>query len=99
MTRRIKDDKWILYRHTKHFEMICEFALLLKKAEGSISNEDKTKILLQLKDLGFYKERNPKLPHDSINHRINTLSFFIHPTKLTKRKFNKWTMKTKIKIQ
>jgi hypothetical protein len=77
MTRRIKSDKWILYRHTKSFKMICEVALLLKKSEGSITNEDKTKLLLQLRDLGFYNERNPELPHDSINHRINTLSFFM----------------------
>lgn len=78
MTYRIERKKWILYRHTNDFDLITAVAVNLKYfTKASISNEDKLSLLLKLKDLAYYKERNPELPLDSINHRINTLAYYM----------------------
>jgi hypothetical protein len=78
MTRRIDVNKWILYRHTRSFDLICAVAEYLKSySQASISDEDKYKLIIKLKELGFYNERNPEIPLDSINHRINTLAYFM----------------------
>ncbi|MHC1738531.1 MAG: restriction endonuclease [Ignavibacteriaceae bacterium] len=42
-----------------------------------ISKDDKTKLNLKLRELGLYDERNPKLPLDAINHKINQLSYYM----------------------
>lgn len=78
MTYRIERKKWILYRHTNNFDLITAVAVNLKHfSKTSISKEDKLGLLLKLKDLAYYKERNPELPLDSINHRINTLAYYM----------------------
>ncbi len=78
MTRRIEKPKWILYRHTKNFDLITAVAVNLKfYSKTSISKEAKREQLLELKNLGYYRERNPELPLDSINHRINTLDYYM----------------------
>ena len=78
MTLRIDTPKWILYRHTKSLDIILAVADYLKNYNrASISEEEKTKNLLRLKDLGLYKGRNNEMPLDSINHRINTLAYYM----------------------
>lgn len=78
MTHTIERKKWILYRHTNDFDLITAVAVNLKYfSKASISKEDKLSLLLKLKDLAYYKERNPELPLDSINHRINTLAYYM----------------------
>lgn len=78
MTYRIEKKKWILYRHTNNFDLITAVAVNLKYfSKASISRDDKLGLLLKLKDLAYYKERNPELPLDSINHRINTLAYYM----------------------
>lgn len=78
MTHTIERKKWILYRHTNDFDLITAVAVNLKYfSKASISKEDKLGLLLKLKDLAYYKERNPELPLDSINHRINTLAYYM----------------------
>ena len=78
MTYRIERKKWILYRHTNNFDLITAVAVNLKYfSKASISKDDKLGLLLKLKDLAYYKERNPELPLDSINHRINTLAYYM----------------------
>jgi len=78
MTYRVERKKWILYRHTNDFDLITAVAANLKYfSKTSISKEDKLGLLLKLKDLAYYKERNPELPLDSINHRINTLAYYM----------------------
>lgn len=78
MTYRIDDDKWILYRHTRDFELIKAVALDLKNNAKSIISKDERKLLMErLKILNLYKERNPSKPLDAINHRINTLAYFL----------------------
>lgn len=78
MTYRVERKKWILYRHTNNFELLIAVAVNLKGfSNASISREDKKQLLLKLKDLSYYKERNPEMPLDSINHRINTLAYYM----------------------
>ncbi|MBU0898047.1 restriction endonuclease, partial [Patescibacteria group bacterium] len=78
MTYRIEREKWILYRHTNNFALITAVAVNLKYfTKASLSKNDKLVLLKKLQELDYYKERNPELPLDSINHRINTLAYYM----------------------
>ena len=78
MTHGIERKKWILYRHTNNFDLITAVAVNLKfYSKTSISKEDKLELLQKLRELNYYQERNPELPLDSINHRINTLAYYM----------------------
>ena len=78
MTHRVERSKWILYRHTSNFDLLVAVAVNLKFfSKTSISKSDKLELLKKLKTLSYYRERNPELPLDSINHRINTLAYFM----------------------
>ena len=78
MTHRVERNKWILYRHTNNFELIIAVAENLKFfSKSTITNEEKTKLNLKLKEIGLYKERNSEFPLDAINHKINTLAYFM----------------------
>lgn len=78
MTLRIDRKKWILYRHTTDFDKLVVLAEILKSfTKTGISKEDKTNLNLKLRELGLYNERNPELPLDAINHKINQLSYYM----------------------
>lgn len=78
MTLRIERKKWILYRHTRDFYKLCVVADFLKSySKTDISKDEKTQLNLKLRELGLYNERNPKLPLDAINHKINQLSYYM----------------------
>lgn len=78
MTYRIEDKKWILYRHTSNYDLITAVAVNLKSYTKSVISADKkVHLLRKLKELDYYKERNPIMPLDAINHRINTLAYFM----------------------
>ena len=78
MTLRIDSQKWILYRHTNDFKRLYSFAEYLKSfSKTAISKEEKSKLNLKLKELGRYNERNPEMPLDAINHKINQLSYYM----------------------
>lgn len=78
MTRRIKQNKWILYRHTRDLDLVLKVAELLKSmANKNVGKDEKARLQNRLADLGLYNERNPSRPLDAINHKINTLCFFM----------------------
>ena len=78
MTLRIDSKKWILYRHTRDFDKLCVVAKFLKSyTKTGISTDEKTQLNLKLRELGLYSERNPDLPLDAINHKINQLSYYM----------------------
>lgn len=78
MTLRIDSKKWILYRHTRDFDKLCVVAEFLKSyTKTGISTDEKIRLNLKLRELGLYNERNPNLPLDAINHKINQLSFYM----------------------
>ncbi len=76
MALRIENKKWILYRHTNDFNLLIEVAQALK-LYSNIAKKDKEQLNLRLRDLGLYNERNPELPLDAINHKINQLSYYM----------------------
>lgn len=75
----VKRNKWILYKHTSNFELIKAVALDVKNScKTDISDIEKQRMQDRLKALKLYKARNPESkPLDSINHRINTLKYFM----------------------
>ncbi len=78
MTLRIESKKWILYRHISDFNLLCEVAVFLKSySKTTISKEEKVRLNLKLREVGLYSERNPDLPLDAINHKINQLSYYM----------------------
>jgi type II restriction enzyme len=42
-----------------------------------ISKDEKAQLNSKLRELGLYNERNPELPLDAINHKINQLSYYM----------------------
>jgi len=70
--------KWILYKHTSNFEIIKQTAVEIKtSAKSTLSNDDRRALLRRLRQEGLYVGRNPDEPLDSIQHRINTLLFYL----------------------
>ena len=78
MTLRVERNKWILYRHTSDFNLLIEIAQILKSySKTTITKAEKERLNLRLRKLGLYNERNPELPLDAINHKINQLSYYM----------------------
>lgn len=79
MTRMVERDKWILYKHTSSYELIKAVALDVKNScKTDISDIERYRMQERLAALDLYKTRNPReKPLDSINHRINTLEFWM----------------------
>lgn len=75
----VEREKWILYKHTCNYELIKAVALDVKNSCASnISNIERYRMQERLAALDLYKTRNPQnRPLDSINHRINTLEFYM----------------------
>ena len=79
MSIKVEREKWILYKHTNSYEMIKAVALDVKNQCGTNVNEtERIRMQHRLAALDLYRTRNPEdKPLDSINHRINTLEFFM----------------------
>lgn len=75
----VSRDKWILYKHTCNYEMIKAVALDVKNScKTDVSDLERHRMQERLAALDLYKTRNPReRPLDSINHRINTLEFWM----------------------
>ncbi len=78
MTLRVERNKWILYRHTSNFNLVKAVAMDVKNScKTYISVEEQKRMQERLAALNLYKERNPDKPLDAINHRINTLEYYM----------------------
>lgn len=75
----VEKNKWILYKHTSNYELIKAVALDVKNScKTDISNTEKERMQERLSALNMYRTRNPQeRPLDSINHRINTLEYYM----------------------
>lgn len=75
----VEKNKWILYKHTSSYELIKAVALDVKNScKTDISEIERYRMQERLTALNLYKTRNPKeKPLDSINHRINTLEYWM----------------------
>jgi type II restriction enzyme len=70
--------KWILYKHTSNFEIVKQTAIEIKTARTTkLTNDDRRELLHRLREAGLYVGRNPDEPLDSIQHRINTLLWYM----------------------
>ena len=79
MAITVEREKWILYKHTCNYEMIKAVALDVKNScKTDISSLERHRMQERLAALDLYRMRNPQeRPLDSINHRINTLEFWM----------------------
>ncbi|MBQ8565785.1 MAG: restriction endonuclease [Bacteroidaceae bacterium] len=79
MPIQVEREKWILYKHTNNYDLIQAVALDVKNHCGTdISETERYRMQARLAALDLYHTRNPRQkPLDSINHRINTLEFFM----------------------
>ncbi len=79
MSIMVERKKWILYKHTCNFELVKAVALDVKNScKADISVEERRRMSDRLAALNLYKTRNPEeRPLDSINHRINTLEYWM----------------------
>lgn len=75
----VKKNKWILYKHTSNYKLIKAVALDVKNnCKADISNIERKRMQERLATLDMYKTRNSMdKPLDSINHRINTLEYYM----------------------
>lgn len=75
----VEREKWILYKHTCNYELIKAVALDVKNSCAShVNSSQRRKMQDRLALLDLYKARNNDTrPLDSINHRINTLEFYM----------------------
>ena len=75
----VERDKWILYKHTSNYDLVKAVALDVKNScKADVSDAERQRMQERLAALNLYKTRNPKAkPLDSINHRINTLEFYM----------------------
>ena len=71
--------KWILYKHTSNYDQIKAVAMDVKNRCGSdVSAIELHRMQERLAAINLYKTRNPKdRPLDSVNHRINTLEYYM----------------------
>lgn len=75
----VERKKWILYKHTCSYPLIKAVALDVKNScKTDISKLERERMQQRLAALHLYKTRNPhQRPLDSINHRINTLEYYM----------------------
>lgn len=85
----VERDKWILYKHTCNYEIIKAVALDVKNnCASDISDLERYRMQDRLRALDLYKMRNPKKrPLDSVNHRINTLAYYMFGYEDDNRRF------------
>ncbi len=75
----VEREKWILYKHTCDYDLIKAVAMDVKNnCASNVSESERYRMQDRLAMLDLYKTRNPEdKPLDSINHRINTLEFYM----------------------
>ena len=85
----VERPRWILYKHTSNYELIKAVAMDVKnRCASDISEVERHRMQDRLAALNLYKTRNPKeKPLDAINHRINTLEFYMFGYEDDKKRF------------
>lgn len=85
----VEREKWILYKHTCNYDLIKAVALDVKnRCASNVSEIERYRMQERLSALDLYKARNPNGKSlDSINHRINTLEFYMFGYEDDKKRF------------
>lgn len=72
------DPRWVLYKHTSNFEIVRQTAIELHSTqEINLSSAHRRNLLRALRRQGLYRGRNSEDTLDSIQHRINTLVWYM----------------------
>lgn len=70
---------WIFKKHTNNIDVLIDVATYLKDQKSDISSDEKKRMFNTLKQNSVYKPRKStrNMPLDSINHRIDELSYYM----------------------
>ena len=70
---------WIFKKHTNNINLLIEIALYLKSNKAGISIEEKEKMYELFRGTDIYNPRNSlrDVPLDSINHKLDGLSYYM----------------------
>lgn len=83
-------EHWIFKKHTNNIDVLVDVALYLKEKKSGISSEEKRQLFQTLKENSVYHPRESarNMPLDSINHRIDELSYYMfgYASKIDKTK-------------
>jgi len=71
------DHKWTISRHTKDMGLLIEVALLIKKYQSTINENDKLKILKELEKAKIYSPRFGSAKRSTLSAKINQLAFYM----------------------
>jgi len=69
--------KWIISRHTKDMGLLIEVALLIKKYQSTINEDDKLQILKELEKAEIYSPRFGNSKESTLTSKINQLAFYM----------------------
>ena len=69
--------KWIISRHTRDMDLLIKVALLIKKYQSTINEDDKIKILKELEKAHIYSPRFCDSKKSTLNSKINQLAFYM----------------------
>lgn len=72
-------EHWIFKKHTNNIDVLVEVAMYLKEKKSGISSDEKKQLFKTLKQNSVYHPRQSTrdMPLDSINHRIDELSYYM----------------------
>lgn len=71
------EHKWIISRHTRDMGLLIEVALLIKKYQSTINENDKLKILKELEKAQIYSPRFGSAKKSTLTSKINQLAFYM----------------------
>lgn len=74
--------KWIISRHTRDMNLLIEVALLIKKYQNTINENDKNKILKELEKAKIYLPRFGNSKKSTLDAKINQLAFYMFGYKI-----------------
>lgn len=71
------EHKWIISRHTRDMGLLIEVALLIKKYQSTINENDKLEILKELEKAQIYSPRFGSTKKSTLTSKINQLAFYM----------------------
>ena len=78
MPTMVERPKWILYKHTNDRNIIEAVAVDIKnRCLANVGKNNLIKMQSRMHELNLYTERHPNPPNDSMNHRVNTLEYYM----------------------
>lgn len=72
-------EHWVFKKHTNNIDILVDVAMYLKEKKSGISSDEKKELFRSLQENSVYSPRKSarNMPLDSINHRIDELSYYM----------------------